>query len=92
LHQVAEKDWEQVYKDVYTALAKIGLTNTATSDSGTVVRLPESTVMGEIQGESARELRDKICSDVEAIFKAQKRKYTMLATVGDNWAWGSRTG
>jgi len=92
LHGVADKDWEQVYKEVYAALAKIGLSNTATTAEQTVVRLPQSTVMGEFQGESARTLRNRICWDVEAAFKDQKRKYTMLATVGNSWALGHRTG
>ena len=92
LHGVAEKDWEQVYKEVYAALAKIGLSNTATTAEQTVVRLPQSTVMGEFEGESSKTLRNRICSDVEAAFRDQKRKYTMLATVGKSWALGHRTG
>ena len=92
LHEVPEEAWEEVYKAAYTALAKIGLTRIATSDNKTAVRLPESTVMGELQGESAAGLRDKICSDLVVIFKAQNRKYTVFVTVGGDWAWGRRTG
>lgn len=87
LHEVPKNDWEQVYKEVYTALEKIGLAPTATTSKGKVVKLPESTVMGKVDGESVEKVRDEIDSDVKAVFKAQKRKYTMLVTVAARWAW-----
>jgi len=91
LRNVSKADWEKVHKDLYLSLEKIRFSHTAEGETSKgekcKVTLPESTVMGEFDGESAKAVSDAIGEQVRDVFKAKQLKSYILVTAGERGKW-----
>ena len=81
----------QDYKNAYEDLETMGLKRIVIADSGNKVVIPTTSVMGELEGDSATSIRDDIRNRVKSAFKYRNFTSEIFITVGDNWTWGSTT-
>ncbi|UTW62105.1 hypothetical protein KFE98_19175 [bacterium SCSIO 12741] len=68
----------------------LGLKRSARDEKKSEIMLSNNTFSGELEGESATNLRDDIFSKTEAIFLSFGLKGKIFVSVGGNWSWGIR--
>jgi hypothetical protein len=83
-----DADWED-YETAYADLEKIGLYKVVVSDQGNDVVVPTTSVIGQFDGQSAKDVRDHIRTRVRSAFKARHFKSEIFVVVGGDWAWAA---
>ena len=80
----------QDYQNAYADLERIGLKRVIVAGSGNVV-IPTTTVAGEFNSQSATVVRDHVCDQVQAAFRARHFTSELFVVAAGDWAWGGRT-
>lgn len=81
----------QDYQNAYADLERIGLKRVIVADHGTNVVIPTTTVAGQFDSQSVAGVRDHVCDQVQAAFKARGFKSEIFVLAAGDWAWGGRT-
>jgi hypothetical protein len=83
-----DANWED-YETAYADLERIGLYKVVVSDQGNDVVVPTTSVIGQFDGNSAKDVRDYIRTRVRSAFTARRFKSEVFVVVGGNWAWAA---
>lgn len=79
------------YENAYADLVKIGLEKVIISDQGNEIVIPTTSTIGEFQGSSSGDLRDKIRNQVKSAFNNRGFDSEIFILVGNDWSWGATT-
>lgn len=79
------------YETAYAALDRMGLRKVQKTSNGNDAVIPTTSAMGEFEGQSAAQLREKAIQEIKAAFNAARLKSEIFVTVGAHWAWGTAT-
>ena len=82
------QDSQNLYGDLNTKLADIGLKKELRGNSGKEVQLPSNTYSGKFAGTNATQIRDDISAQIKKIFSDNNAHGKIFLNVGgDSWAW-----
>ncbi len=79
----------QDYTNAYEALSHIGFKTTLLSDQGNEVKLPNTSVVGEFNGNSKEQVRNSVREKVCIAFERLGLKSHILVIVSTSYCWGT---
>lgn len=79
------------YNNAYKVLKKIGLSKEVTSDTNSIVTLPNTVTMGKFNGVSSSLIKEDVLTQIKNEFKALRLKSKIFITVSSGWSWSQST-
>lgn len=75
------------YNNAYRVLEEIGLSKETTSDTSSIVTLPNTVTIGKFNGVSPISIKEDILAQIKNGFKALRLKSKIFIIVSSGWSW-----